>query len=590
MSFSSRSSNLLPLLPHDLQRDLSPYTCAAAARGGASCLPRCGLALWSIALSFLVFLSGCADVLFEKSPYAIRGFDVVYSAQEELTFLSWRLRESADPRRVVFELYQDGDYREIDLDETFYAAEPYACGDYYLCFQYQLPGRYTWPETIERPLRSIHEDEGLYAGAVPSIHEADITFGIDPIALGRNTSIDPRRFDWFEVNEVPLLRDYEWQLTDSARSSYLLAPNGPALTGECAPPVTSAWGSMGNRVEPSPSTWIEQPMCMAARPVRRDDGGVTRNVPFPPAPMLASEQQDYVPREERPPIIYLYLIDTLIRSESRCERTVNTLVSTFDSWIGRRVPDAVRLGSFTPLDPQNGRPLSGCAQRADQDYPVRQMIESLKLEAARLEPQKVRMVLVYMNNVELPPSQRVLADLQNFIFEINQIENIVPYGIAVGSNVVLGLTEWNDSIGWRPLTDETFLEDIEAWAKVTLPFRTMVHDTFDTPVQINVPVPAEQDPEQFKICSSTPGDLESIGLPASRVLVPPNLDVYPWPSPDTPDYLIRLEPQILLSNRSYLRVRVSIQVETCERFCNHPFRTAGQIDLPSWSDTRRCQL
>lgn len=527
----------------------------------------------------------CANVRFEKSPYAVRGFDVVYSRQEDVTFLVWRLRSSAAPDRVTFELYQSGDYRPIELGDALFPAEPYECEEFYLCFQYQLPGRYTWPDEIERPLRSIHEDEGLYAGSEPRVKFAEITFGIDPIALGRNTSIDPRRLDWFELESIPMRRAYQWQLTESERVSYLTESNN---VGDCIAPDEGDWSEMEERVNPGDIAWVEQPMCMAARPRRRDGLGVMRNVPFPPSPMLAGEQQDYVPREERPPVVYLYLADTLIKSTSRCERALNGITGRIDRNFGSRAPNSVRLGVFTPLDPQLGRPLSGCEQRADQDYPVRQMLEVIKQAAAELDPQRVRLVIVYLNNVDLPPSDRVANQLDEFFFELTTIQNIIPYAYAIGSNLVLELFEWHATLGWQPIDDEIFIEDIKTWGDTTLPFRTMLHEP-NTPIRINKPVPAENTPQRFKICAITPEVLSFIGLPASRQLTPPIYDNYVWPTGDNPEYLVDLIPQVLIPNSDYVRTQVSVEIETCERFCDHPFRTASGRDLLSWEGTEKCQ-
>ena len=80
---------------------------------------------------------------FEKSPYAVRGLDVVYSEQEDLTFISWRLRDDADPNRVSFELNQGGQWLPLDLTRAPFPAEPFECDGDYLCFQYQLSGRYS---------------------------------------------------------------------------------------------------------------------------------------------------------------------------------------------------------------------------------------------------------------------------------------------------------------------------------------------------------------------------------------------------------------------------------------------------------------
>lgn len=545
------------------------------------------MVVWSDRLvGFLVFAlccaaPGCAYVTFEKSPYAVRGLDIVYSRQEDATFFSWRLRRTADPRSVTFELYQDGDFQPIDLADTLFPADPYECGKTYLCFQYQLPGRYTWPEDV-RPLRSVHDDEGLYAGAVPVFQQVDITFGIDPIALGRNERIDPRRYDWFADNGVPLERAYEWQLTESSRATY---KGGD--TSQCGGVAAAEWGEMGATVAPASPEWVERPRCMASRPVRTDAAGVVRNVPFTPSAVLAGEQQDYVPLEERPPIIYAYLIDTLIKSQTRCDRAISGIASVVDEKIGERAPGSIRLGSFTPLDPQTGRPRSGCEQASDQDYPVRQIVEALKQAAAGFEPQRVRFVLIYINNVDLPVSERVQTQLQELLFEVNSIENVLLYGWAIGSNLVIDLFGWDDSLGWAPIDDEIFIEDLKAWGDRALPFRTMLHDD-QTEILINKPVTAVARPNFFKMCATTPEVVVGVGLGDGQI-APAGEVYYPWPESGSPHYWALLDEQVLIENGFYQRVRVSSSVETCERFCDMPFRASSGTDYTNWLETERCQ-
>ena len=561
---------------NDIEQRGGVRTSAWALRFGAAiCL-----------LALLCVYAGCANVRFERSPYAIRGLDVIYSEQEDLTFFIWRLRDEADARLVSFELYQDGDYRPIDLENTFYPAEAYECETHYLCFQYQLQGRYEWPAEIERPMRSIHEDEGLYAGSIPRPQTVPTTITIDPIAIENNATIDPRRFDWFAINEVPFKREYQWQIVDSSREEYR-----GGVASECDEPSGGAWGQVlqgdpHDRIQPG-SLWVEEPRCMAFRPQRTDDDGIVLITPFTPSAVLTAEQQDYVPEEERPPVIYLYLIDLLIKSETRCENARQVILNRIDTSMGERTQNSVRLGTFTPTDPKTGRPLSGCEQRGDQDYPVRQIVEAIKGAAAELHPQNVRVVLIYLNNVELPPSNRILLQLYELSEELLVVENILTYPMAIGSNVVMGLLEWSYTVGWRPIDDETFVGDLKTWGEATLPFRTMLHDQA-TEVRVNIPVGARA-PERFKICSLTPSGLVGVGLEPGGDLLSTTRKNYPWPENGVPHYRIALLPQVLLPNEEYERQSVSARIEVCERFCDLPFRTRSGADYDNWREEEVCQ-
>ena len=560
--------------------------CEHKRRSGLRALAR-GVCLMLVAcLVSSLTASGCANVRFERSPYAIRGLDVIYSEQEDVTFFIWRLRDEADARLVSFELHQDGDYRPIDLENTLYPAEAYECETHYLCFQYQLEGRYEWPDDVERPMRSIHEEEGLYAGSIPRPQNVETTITIDPIAIENNDIIDPRRFDWFAVNEIPFKREYQWQLVDSDRPDY---KGGTAE--ECDDPSGTAWGLVTqgephDRIRPG-SLWTDAPRCMHLRPQRTDDKGIILTAPFTPSAVLTAEQQDYLPIEERPPVIYLYLIDLLIKSDTRCENARQVILNRIDTSMGERTQNSVRLGTFTPTDPKTGRPLSGCEQRGDQDYPVRQIVEAVKGAAAELHPQNVRVVLVYLNNVELPPSNRILLQLYELSEELFQIENILPYPMAIGSNVVIGLLEWSYTVGWRPIDDETFVGDLKTWGETTLPFRTMLHDG-KTEVRINVPVGAGK-PERFKICSVTPSALIGVGFEPGGALEPPSLKTHPWPESGVPHYTVSLLQQLLLPNEEYERQPVSLRVEVCERFCDMPFRARSGADYENWQTEEVCQ-
>lgn len=531
---------------------------------------------------------GCADVLFERDPYALRGLDIVYSSQENMTFLVWRLREQVDPSRVRFELWQEGDYRPITLEDAPYAAAPYKCGAYYLCFQYQLSGEVSWPDGV-LPVRSIHDELGVYGGSVPEYRRALRTFSAQPVALNRNEFIDPGRYDWFNVEGVPLERSYEYQLVASS------ADHNKGIPDEvCAAPVAGAWTTFDKLIAPQ-SGWVESPRCLVVRPQRTDGRSAEAQVVrlMPPSAELESEVQEYLPSERTPPPVYLYLTDLLIRSEERCKRAQREIERVIDTQMSQRAPGARRLGTFFPQDTVTGETRDGCQQASAQDYPVNQMLAVIKVEVERLAPQEVRVVVIYINNADLPPSPRVLTQLLELGWGIQSIPGARLYTLAIGSDSLLGLAaeggfEWNERIGWRPIDDQTFMDDLTAWGQATLPFRTMDH-TINTAVKIPRPQRSRREPLAFKLCASS-DDVVGYQLGEMGRRVQAGFVFYPWPPQDVPRYYVAREPQILIPNKAYKRVKTTVTIEVCERFCNMPFRTAVGEIVQSWERDRRCLL
>ena len=158
---------------------------------------------------------------FEPSPYTPRSVGVVYSEQEDVTFLFWRLDESADLELVSFEYFDPSvsAWTTLKLSEAIYPAAPRACADSW-CFQYQLPGKVTWARSAEslegfgrelnsenRAVRSYHQD-GVYFGALDVRQRSvELTMGLDPIAINRNVLFDSRRFDYFKTVNLTLIED-----------------------------------------------------------------------------------------------------------------------------------------------------------------------------------------------------------------------------------------------------------------------------------------------------------------------------------------------------------------------------------------------
>lgn len=527
---------------------------------------------WIAMLTILFGVISCSFIEFERGSYAIRGLEVVYSEQEELTFLVWRLRPDADLERVRFELFDDG-WQPVHLQDAVFAAEPYRCGDF-TCFQFQIEGRMEWQQ-VDSPVRSIHDEFGTFHGPTPSVREASSTFRARPFPVGKNDRIDPVIWSWFEDLGVPLRRSYEWRFVDRDGES-------------CLTPTEDKWNLIDGFAE-TDTSWTNEEVCFAIRPAR--PGGPSDVTPVIPAAVTTWHRYRYTPPRLRQPIYYSVLLDLEIPNAGRCTQVKDYILNAIDDSINARGTQ-VRLGVYTPISRDTGESLGGCEQERRQLYPVADILRDADDAVRDAAPEPIKIVWIYVNNLDLPPPADSAAQLGQLIPREEEERRYESITWAIGSSTILtGLrsgeatVSWDLTTGWRPIEDETFRTDIRATAAREMPFFTMQHDA-DTLVEVIAPPGTE--PEFFKICGSTPEPIGSFGIWSSGFPIDfpyPQAVAQRWANDGGPPYFkLDLEPQVLVTRAEYLPVEIDVIVEVCEAFCNHPFRTRGGEIYPDWRE------
>jgi hypothetical protein len=516
------------------------------------------------ALLVLALATDCSFIQFEQGPYVIREIAMVYSQQEKMTFLSWKIRDDAEDESVHFELHRGGVYQALDLDAAPYPAEPYRCGDS-LCYQYQLSGRYAPPAGIS-PLRSIHVDEGIYPGPRSPLQEIETSFSIRPIGLQDNSQIDPNRGDWFAENDVELRRSYRWQFVDYE----------PSIG--CREPNQDRWKTMDAPVKTA-TDWVEGPVCFSSQPLARRRDGIIVSVPIVGSAQTRWDSQTYAPPNEESPIAVALVLDLEIPNSSRCSQIKSWLIDSVETELESRGPIET-IDIYTPLSASTGLPTDGCKQAALQDYPIEVITADLRDATDRLLPQRTRAIIIYVNNLDLPPSQRV-ADQMSILFDTLSADEPTLFAWAIGSNVTGSLAPWDAFTGWRPIEDGTFFADLRATIRSSVPFRTMIH-TPETRVQVNRP-DGLATPLFAKLCRTTPFPYSWFGVNPTSAHVDKAIT---WPTAGVlPGYQVAIPSQILVPNTSFVRRKITATIEVCTRFCDHPFRSQSGIDHESWLDT-----
>ncbi len=531
----------------------------------------------------------CSFVEFEPSPYAPRELEVVYSEQEDVTFLSWRLRDSADLDLVRFEYWdlRDELWRPLSLSAALFPADPYECGSGDICLQFQLKGRAIWPESANpadpTPIRSLHEEGGVFGPLSLRQREVAVTFDVRPMPIDRNVRFDPRRYDWFAENRVPLKRGYQWRLTrsDATTGEEDAATHPPEACGE---PLSRSWLNLATPT--LPEGWVEEGRCVNARPKRADGVGAEVTAPLPPGADLAARQLTRAPARLTPRAFLLTLTDLNVRSASRCATLQSEIVGAARAAFNDRFPAAARtdLGDFVPLDPLSEQPLSACRQEPDRLYPVADLLTAVKEAVNPLAPEEVSLIFFYLNNSDDPLNGVAAAQFGSILVELNAIPNLYVYGVAVAGSSVSFLP-WQRFIPWRARESSSFEDAIKNIAKSAFPLRTLDFISGETAIPLPAPASAYS-PRSFRLCELTPERF--LFVRSDGIELMDRYALFPWGAED-PELYVDIPPQNRVEEAQYYNEKQVANYEVCSRFCDYPFRARSGEDFLSWRAAPVCQ-
>ena len=525
----------------------------------------------ALSVAALFVLPSCTFIEFEPSPYQPRGVDIVYSQQEDITFFVWRVGDVVDFDRVDFELLVDGDYRPVDTEETIFPHAPYECDRNYYCLQFQLDGNRI--PAGDAPVVRAHDDlHGTLESPEAREHQVETTFSIDPLATDNNRRATAQRTDWFDDEEIPLRRQWQWGLIES---------DG----GECTIGSPDGWSTLRPRVE-LPQNWINSTPCFALRPHRSDGGGTVVVDRLIESPMLFGEDFDETIPSEKHPVHLAFLVNLEVTNEARCEQYIDSIRSEiFDSLDELedheeypRTAGYEDLGIYRPVD-NTGEEQSGCTQDTDHVYPVEDIITDAD-EATAGSTEISTLVVVYLNNLDLPPAQSNIERLAP-LFE-DRPEDADPhyYGWAIGSHTVLSIFPWNETTPWAPLEDENFLPAIETDVQRQFPLRSTDFDGDDT-MTVHAPN-ASDDPQHVRLCTISPQP-QRVALPPGEP-GPYDTDTWAWPDDRSPKLFFDIPPQRFVRYPDFNEYRITGAYEVCDQYCDHPFIASdGQVH-DSWVD------
>jgi len=531
------------------------------------------------ALPIVVLAAACGDVRFIPSPYTPQHVELIYSAQEHLTVVRWRVTASAPVADTHFELLGPDGYRPIDFTQSAFPGGVIPCQDGRgACAQYVVRGQYTVAKDA-KPIQAVHELYGVLPGGPSTTTTVPTTLTLDSFFAPKNRTVYVNITD--DVGHAypyDFPRPFERSMWDTS--------------GVCLPdtPVDGPFEPLDNTGGFAPPTPLSElgTYCVATRPVPSDGGDSTvLKVRIATLPEVVKGEQQYEPPIEYSPVIYQVVLDLDIPVADRCAEVIRRIEDVTGRYMkGGGVPvyklPTINLAAEDPLMP--------CAQVTGRTMPAAEMAQAVKQLVTTLPGKHQQYHLMYFNNIDAPLPIPLVTSIETLLaymagsppgYEIQTYHWLFgPFG-AHASEIVW----W---AYWLWLTaDDNFEHDLGEYSATTLPYTTQFHDP-NEPVDILSPEDtAKYAGKQIKICTSVPQVNPWATLPFQHVISDPSWQIT---VADPPAYLVSLPNHIVVETSHFVDSVAVVDYEICTNYCkNHPYVTAsGEGEMNGWNTSYAC--
>lgn len=517
-------------------------------------------------------VAGCGSVRFVKSPYGVGALEVVYSAQERVTFFAWQLAADIDPDAVRFELATGDGWAPVEFEKAPFPAGSFECANA-TCFRWSLRGRYV-PTADSVPLRSVHVHHGFIAGPSVFVEERAASLAFAPAFVPDNVAIELAVDDLAAPSGSPLRRSFRWR---HAASEAACIPSGGAWAGE-----TEGVERIAFEGEPSEAGRY----CVELQPVALDGGeAVTVAAVALSHPTLLQRSAHYEPPREEAPVVYKLLVDLEIPNALRCQEAIAAVVAAAKD-LERGGPFAIALDPLF-LSQADG---SKCRQRSDRALDVaavvREVRETIRLRVPQAHGAPV--LFIYVNNLAMPLPPTLAVELFSLREALAEEERTEAFLWALAAEPVIAAGGWNLATAWTNPTSRAFRELFVDFTDLRLPVRTMLHDD-----RTRVPF-IDSDlhgiPGGFvKLCSSTPPVALTLGGLVTRERT---LAFVPG---QAVEFAVHFEPQLRVQagapegGVAWKENSVELTYEVCTRWCSHPFMALDGTRRREWHLDETCR-
>jgi hypothetical protein len=544
--------------------------------------PRRGPAAACRALALLLLTAGCGELHFVPSPYTPQQVELVYSAQEHLTVVRWRVSASAPVSETRFEMLAADGYHPIDFSKSAYPGGVVQCGDKRgACAQYVVRGKYEVDRTA-RPIRAVHDVYGTFPGVPASTRSVSETLTMKSFFQTGNDKVFVNITDTVGT-EGPYSFPRAYERTMWPTTGLCVADTAPDDVS------FSTLGADGGFAPPTPLTDAGM-YCVATRPVPGDAGDAkvvqTRVATLPE---VLTRTQVFTPTVERSPIVYQIILDLEIPVPDRCEEIIQKLEELLGKYMSSPGVPVHKLPTINLAQDATSR----CAQNNDRTVEATKMAQAVKELAETLPGDHQQYHFMYFNNLVSPLPSPLVTSSQS-LFDALIVTTPPREGYELRTHSWLfnpapsgeQLPWWAIWV-WQTIDDKMEFERALGEYKVlSLPYTTQLHDPFEPVLMMSADETAAHDGHLIKICNSSPQVIPIAQMPYQHPIPEPTWKIS---TADPPAYLVTLNEQRVVKASTFVEANAIVGYQICTRYCvDHPYVTANGSGAVSWAESRAC--
>ena len=517
---------------------------------------------------------GCGEVHFLPSPFTPQKVELVYSAQEHLTIVRWRVDATAPVDETRFELLGPDGYQPIDFSRSLFTGGVVACGDgKHSCAQYVVRGHYPQrtPAGQFRPVRAVHELYGELPGAPAKARTIDKSFTMKSFFNFKNDPVFVNLTD-------TVGSDGDYKFPRAFESA--LWPTAGVCVAE-TPPDGVAFHALDltTGIPPEKPLTAAGLYCVAVRPVPADDGDrAMLQARIATLPEVVTAQHVLNPPIETSPIIYQVILDLDIPIAERCA-TAAPAIEALTAEYMRGDGAAVRRLQTINLSP-------GCDQTNDRTVAAAHIADVVKQTVTTFTEVHHQYHFLYFNNLDGPLPAKLTQSLADLFAALggsppgHELQTI-PW-LFSRPNTAISELPWIYPGAWTTYDDPTFELMLDTYSTNNLPFRTQLH-RWDVPV----PLLSPQDVETYagkriKVCTAS-HDIHPV---SSAGFFEPSWEIT---TANPPAYQVDLPEKVVVPASSFVANRVQVNYQICTRYCeDHGYVTEAGIGEESWVDSVAC--
>jgi len=526
--------------------------------------------------------ASCGDVKFQLAPFTPQKVELLYSDQEHVTIVRWRVDASPPLEGTRFELWGPDGYRPISFADSVFPGGVVACADGQgSCAQYVTREALSAPPHTHL-VRAVHETYGTLIGTEFKSRQLSTTFTMDSFFRPRNDMV------FINITSDQIAADGPYVFPRTFERAMWPA------AGVCLSEVPPPEGVSFSTLDPTGGFAPETPLtdsglyCVATRPIPADGGerGLAE-VRVATWPEVETFETTYAPPVEVSPITYQIVFDLEIVPD-RCPDTISKIESVVrDNLRPFGVTVSVRQLPTINLA-QDSK--SNCTQaNLDRTVPSEAMAQEIKKAVTEFPQLHQQFHLLYFNNLDVPlpeklnESWRVLFDALGSPpgYDLLVFPWMFNPGFAALSDLELG---WNVT-PWSTAMDPGLKEAIVNYA-TNLPYRTQTHDALEPVPLMEAAAVTAHAGQLMKMCTSSPNAIPVLTKPQLQPIVTPSWKIL---ANDPPAYLVTLREQIAEPAGSFVETRSLVRYQICSRYCSdHPYVNTSGKGGQSWAAEAYC--